>query len=343
MCFGRMKASDKPAAAELIRGLLFLAKSETFRRTYERLTPGADGRIRTVHGIAATDTGRYNSSDTFAENSTNLQNLSKKYAKLDPLFNTRELFVADPGMAICEADLSQAEARVAAWMSGDPLAIAQYESGVDRYKYLAAAVFHGDPERMDLVTKAQRQVGKMGQLALQYGVSWKTFMEQANSDADLTGVTIDAKVAKSTEDAFHSLYPGYPNWWTTVESEVLSKGYLVNPYGRRRDFFGRADSDSSRAALRRAAVAFLPQSTIADHMNAGIVRVCEKYDPKLLTIHLQVHDALIFQCRVHEANRVARLVKEMLEVPLEINGRTLLVPAEVSVSSRNWASVKQAA
>ena len=338
-----VKVSDKPLALDLIKGLLFLAKSETFRRTYARLAPGEDGRIRTVHGIAATDTGRYNSSDTFLENSTNLQNISKKYAILDPLFDLKQLFLPDPGYVIGEADLSQAEARVAAWMAQDPLAIDQYERGVDRYKFLAAAVFHDEPEAHAKVTKAQRQVGKMGQLALQYGVSWKTFMEQANSDADLTGVTIDARTAKAVEAVFHALYPGYPQWWGVVEDRVLTAGYLTNPYGRRRDFFGRADSESARAALRRAAVAFLPQSTIADHTNDGLCKIYEELDPHLVRIHLQVHDAIVFQCKPQDAHKAAKEVKKILERPLEINGRTLLVPAEVSVSTKNWSNVKRVA
>lgn len=340
-----MKANDKHSARELIEGLLFLSKSETFRRTYERLAPGADGRIRTVHNPAATDTGRYNSSDTFLEASTNLQNCSKKFAKLDPIFNTRDIFIPEQGNVIGEADLSQAEARVAAWMANDPLAIEQYINGVDRYWYLAASAFFDDPTREydEKVSKQQRDTGKMGLLAFQYGVSWKTWLEQTNHVADLTGVIVNAQTAKRIEGVFHELWPYYRQWWEEVESRVLTSGYLVNPYGRRRDFFGRADSDSARAALRRGAVAFLPQSTIADHLNLGMCLLYENYDPWLLQIHLQVHDAVVFQCKIRDYPRAARAVKETLEIPMEINGRELIVPAEVGVSTKSWSKLKEVA
>lgn len=342
-----MRSQDKPSARELIEGLLFLSKSETFRRTYERLAPGADGRIRTVHNPAATDTGRYNSSDTFLEASTNLQNCSKKFAKLDPIFNTRDIFIPEQGNVIGEADLSQAEARVAAWMANDPLAIEQYARGEDRYWFLAAAAFYDDPthprDAASKEHKMQRDVGKMGLLAFQYGVSWKTWMEQTNHSSDLTGVVVNAQTAKRVEGTFFELWPNYRAWWHEIEDTVLSRGYLINPFGRRRDFFGRADSESARSALRRAAVAFMPQSTVADLTNLAMCLLYENFDPHLLQIHLQVHDALVFQCKIRDYPRVARLVKQTMEIPLTINERELIIPAEVGVSTRAWSKLKEVA
>lgn len=338
-----MKAADKPIARELITALLKNAKDSTFRATFERLKPAPDGRIRSVFSPCGTETGRMSSSESFLDPSTNLQNLSVKWGKIDALYNVKDVVVAPPGRALIEADLSQAEARVAAWMAEDPLAIQQYEQGVDRYRFLAAAAFHGAPDRGADVTKAQRDAGKMGLLAFQYGVSWKTYMEQTNSLADLTGVTVSASVAKRIEGVFHELWPCYRVWWDQLLSTVLSTGALVNPFGRKRIFFGRADTESHRDKLRKECVAFMPQSTVADHMNARIRAVYDALDPHTVWVHAQIHDALLASAPFARRLHAARTIKALLEHPLEINGRTLVIPADVKLSTSSWADAKELA
>lgn len=340
-----MKSADRPVAREIIDLLLHGRKTVTARSQYERIAPGADLKIRSVFNPAATDTGRMASAATFLEPSTNLQNLNKKVAGLDPLFNVRSCIVPEKGRMLGEADLSQAEARVAAWMSGDKLAVQQYLDGTDRYRFLGAAVKWGNPDAWKEMSKKDpmRHVGKMGQLAFQYGVAWKTFMDQVNADADLTGVAIDASTAKATEEWFHRLYPGYRVWWERVMNEVCRKGYLVNPFGRKRIFFGRIDGESAYAEMRRKAVAFMPQSTIADLMNSRIEALYTLHDPDLLRILAQVHDAIIFDCLIKDWRKAARIVKETLTCPLEIEGNTLIVPAEVSMSLKSWADMKEVA
>lgn len=338
-----MKQTDREAAHAILFALIKSAKDVTFKGTYERLRPASDGCIRTVHSPASTDTGRFNSSETFLEESTNLQNLSVKYAKLDPLYNIKDVILAPPGRALGEIDLSQAEARVAAYMAEDELAIRQYVEGVDRYRFLAAFAFHGSTDASSLVTKPQRDTGKMGLLAYQYGVSWKTWMDQTNHAADLTGIVVDAKTAKNVEGAFHELWPRYRPWHEEVLDEVLSKGYIRNPYGFRRDFFGRTDSPSALDQLKKAAVACYPQSTIAHHTGVGLLNLYSRYDPDILWLHAQIHDAIIFSTPVRLAMRTPRIVKESMEFSITINGRECFVPAEVKMSLGRWSEAKEAA
>lgn len=343
-----MKAALKPIARELLFALLKTAKDSTFRSTYERLTPGEDGCIHSVFSPAGTETGRMSSSGTFLEPSTNLQNISLKFAKLDPLYAVKDVIIAPPGRLLGEADLSQAEARVAAWMANDPLAMRQYLDGIDRYWYLAAGAFYDDPtyprDPENPAHKTQRDVGKMGLLAFQYGISARTWMQQTNHSADLTGVTVDMKTAERVDGAFHELWPRYRPWWAATLDEVLTKGYLRNPFGRRRDFFARTDTEASLAALRREAVAFMPQSTIADLLNQRLQRLYAQHDPALLWLHAQVHDAIIFSCGLRDQMRAVRVVKETLEAdPLVINGSICPIPAEVKIGAGAWSAAKLAA
>jgi DNA polymerase I-like protein with 3'-5' exonuclease and polymerase domains len=104
-----MKSSDKETAREILTLLLDAQKAGTVRSTFKRLAPGEDGRIRTVLSPGGTETGRLSAGTSFLEKSTNLQNLPKKVAKLDPLYNVRAIIVADPGRIFWAADYSSAE------------------------------------------------------------------------------------------------------------------------------------------------------------------------------------------------------------------------------------------
>jgi DNA polymerase I-like protein with 3'-5' exonuclease and polymerase domains len=287
------------------------------------------------------------SSETFLEPSTNLQNLSIKFGKLDELYRVKDVIIAPPGRLLGEIDLSQAEAREAAYECEDALAIAQYEQDIDRYWYLAGAAFYDDPEHPrdphDPQHKQQRDVGKMGLLAFQYGISARTWVAQTNHSADLTGVVVTQKTGERIERTFHELWTRYRPWWEETLELALTQGFLRNIYGRRRDFFARTDTPAALAALRREAVAFIPQSTIADHLNMGLERLYRACDPALIWIHAQIHDAVLFSCEPRDWIRAVRAVKSTLEFPMTVKGRELLVPAEVKISKGAWSAAREAA
>src|SRR2546426_140350 len=97
---------------------LRFAKLDTMREIYERIAPAPDGRVRTVFNVAGTYTGRFSSAEAFYwPHSTNLQNLPAQEARRDALYAVRECLTPLDGWAFVYADLSQAEARVAAVLS----------------------------------------------------------------------------------------------------------------------------------------------------------------------------------------------------------------------------------
>jgi len=320
---------------EILTLLLQHSRVQKFVEDYRRLEPSADGKIRTVMSPLAW-TGRMVHRGTFLENSTNLANISSKYGRLDEIYNLRDVLIAERGRKLGYCDLSQAEARVAAWMSRDKLAMQQYKEGVDRYRFFASHLY-GIP-RGD-VTKPQRDVGKMGVLAYQYGVGWSKFQEQVNSEAELTGATIDAKGAKKADQLYHRLYPGYRVWHRRVLERVTKVGYIRNCFGRRIEFFNRTDSPGAIDKMKRDAVASLPQSTIADHLNSKLVEVYRALDPKRLRILLQVHDAILFDVDRSDWRSVCRLVLAKLTCSLEIEGEECPIPAEMSIGER-WGQLK---
>lgn len=74
------------------------------------------------------------------------------------------------------ADFSQIEARVLPWLAGDVARLDLFRSGKDVYVHAAAGIFAKRPED---VTKAERQIGKIAELALGYGGGQGAFVTMA--------------------------------------------------------------------------------------------------------------------------------------------------------------------
>lgn len=339
-----MKASDAPAARETIATILKLVKTEKIKGKYGEIEPWEDGAVHSFQNPAGTETTRFSHSTTwlFEPGSANLATLPKKAALGEPLFNVREAIIPHPGRTMLAVDYSQAEARWAAWMAADPVRIKIYEEGIDHYKFFVALLKWEDESRWEEVTKAERNsIGKVGTLSGQYKVGWKTLQTSVNDDFDLHGVTINAKTAKAMEALWPQMFPKTVEWWEEVEDAVRTDGFTINPLGRKRIYFGRMDTPAAVQAVVREAIADGPQSANAMALNAALQRLHTKHDPHLLRVLQNVHDEILLDCAPKDLMRVARVVKEEMEVPFEVRGRTLVIPAEVNATSTNWADMKE--
>ena len=261
-----------PEQKETILLILLAQKLQGIRSHYERLEPGDDGRIRTVLSPSGTETGRFGSKATFLEASTNLQNLPKKAAVADPLFETRTCIVPEKGRVLCEVDFSSAERRLLAYLAGEREAISQIEKGINTYKWFAAKLFGISDWRTIKKSDPIYHIGKMGVLALDRGVSWRKLKEQINKDADITGASVTAAQSKKAEALFHGVFKGYRKYHKEIRDEINRTGKLVNVCGRRRDFFGRKTDQSQVDAVGREGVSFLAQA-IGDIIKDALVRV----------------------------------------------------------------------
>ena len=324
----------------IISKLLTITKHGTMRSILERIAPGPDGRLRTFYNPAGTETGRLSSAESFLVASTNLQNMPKKEAARSEKYNVRRCFVADPGYVLIEADLSQAEARVVAALSGDTDLLSLWnERSFDVHEFTAARIF--GKEEKD-VTETERHLGKVARHALNYGMQWKTFLANVNAEADRTGVSITAARAKRIVGGYHRLHPRLESWWKRVENTLDERGVLETVFGRRRTFFRRRSRASHLDDAAKEAIAFEPQSTVADLLNRGMLRWFEKHEGKFGELLLQVHDSVVIQTSTAKVKVAAKLLRDCLEEEIVINGIALTIPADVSVGS-NWADMKRVA
>jgi DNA polymerase I-like protein with 3'-5' exonuclease and polymerase domains len=137
--------SDHPG----LKTVLDIREKNKIYTTYLGVRLDPDKRIRCSYNLTGTETGRLSSSATLRGTGTNLQNIPEGIVK--------QLFLADPGKVLINADLSQAEARVVAYLAREQRLIDVFDSGGDIHRKNAANIFNKAEEE---VNKDERQLAK---------------------------------------------------------------------------------------------------------------------------------------------------------------------------------------
>jgi len=291
--------------------------------TYKRLSPGKDGRIRTV---LSPDTAsfRMSSSDSLLFESTNLQNMEKKVAKLDPEYKVRDIFIADEGMELVACDFVGAEAFCCAAYSKDWKYLEKLEAGIDTHVELAKFMFETE------ITPLQRDIAKTIRYASQYAAKVRTITLNLNKEADTTGMYFTEDQVTVLHHKLLQLHP-LELWWDTTRRELEKQnGVLWNCFGYRRTFHNPDPDERLKEGL-----SFYPQSTIAWLMNHALPRVHTALKTQPVDMLLQIHDELLFQSPPEAIPTLVRTVSPFLERRFAIHGRELYIPVEWK-RGHNW-------
>ncbi|MFT8712161.1 DNA polymerase I [Komagataeibacter rhaeticus] len=275
----------------------------------------ATGRVHTSFQMAVTTTGRLSSNDP------NLQNIP---IRTEEGGRIRRAFVAAPGHLLVSADYSQIELRLLADVANIPALREAFALGQDIHARTASEVFGIPLEGMDPLTRRRAKAINFGII---YGISAFGLGRQLG---------IPPGEARGYIDAYFARYPGIRDYMERVKAEARAKGYVTTPFGRRCWVPGIADKSAVRRnyAERQAINAPL-QGGAADIIKRAMVRIPAALsdaglDGRML---LQVHDELVFEVRKDDADRLAALVRQVME-----SAATLSVPLVVETGTgTNWA------
>lgn len=179
----------------------------------------------------AAHTGRWGGSDKI-----NLQNLPSRGPNGKKL---KKAIVAPEGYTVVEADSSQIEARVLAWLAGQNDLVSQFANGEDVYIKMAARIYGCDEED---VTKDQRFVGKTTILGAGYGMGAEKFGAQLKT----FGYEVSPDEARRIISIYRQSNFAISKLWRDAQYMVsqLANGRAV-PFGRR----GIIGVDASNKAL----------------------------------------------------------------------------------------------
>ena len=127
----------------------------------------------------------------------------------------RPALVAAAGKQLVAADWSSIEARANPWLSGHGDAkLDVFRTGLDVYKVNAAATFNCS---IDAVTKSQRQIGKVQELACGFAGGVGAFAAMGR----VYGVLLPESDARRMVDAWRRANPWAPTYWQQLESAYM--------------------------------------------------------------------------------------------------------------------------
>lgn len=320
----------RDVAAKIIEPVLGGARDRKVSSTYKRLTPDKEGRIRTVLSPDTASFRMSSSNSLLWDSSTNLQNMEQKVAKLDPLYQVRDIFIPDEGYELFAIDYRGAEAVLCGAYSQDWDYVAKILAGADTHQELANFLFDVDP-----ATKLQRDIGKTIRYASQYNAKVPTITQNLNKEADSTGKYYTIEEVGVLHRKLLLLHP-LERWWDQTRRELeKSGGVMRNCFGYRRTFHDPDPDERLKAAL-----SFLPQSTTAWLMNLTLADVHGTIDPQRSQLLLQIHDELLFQVVPDEIPVLYSYVKGLMERHFTIHDHDLYIPVEAK-RGFSWGQMKK--
>ena len=310
--------SEDPIISEILDYRQLMKLNSTY---VEGLKPYINPKTKRIHSFfhqTITATGRISSTEP------NLQNIPTRFELGKQV---RKIFKPEQGKVYIDADYSQIELRVLAHMSEDAHMVQAFKDGEDIHRQAASKVFKTP---MEEVTKEQRSNAKAVNFGIVYGISDFGLGEQLG---------ISRKIAKQYIEEYLQEYAGIKNFMDDMKEKAKETGYVETLFNRRR-YIPELKSNNYmvRQFGERAAMNTPIQGTAADIMKIAMINVYkklieEKLDAKIV---LQVHDEMMIEAPLAEAEKVKEIVKTEMESAIKLN-----VPLIAEVSeAENWYECK---
>ncbi len=283
------------------------------------------GRIHAKFLQAGTTTGRMASEDPNLQNIPNRSDLGKKI---------REAFVAEKGFKMVAFDYSQAELRIAAFLSPDERLIEIFKRGEDVHSSVASFVF-GVP--LGEVDKEMRRKAKVINFGIIYGMGVSALQK------NLGGSRAEAE---NFYNNYFAVFSGLASYLRKVKEETGKRGYTETFFGRRRYFEGfKSPLPYVRAEAERMAINAPIQGTEADIVKLAMARVDEylkknNLEDKVFPL-LQVHDELVYEIEEGLVEKISPEIKKIMEnVIMPEKTRGVVLKVDVSVGE-NWGRMQK--
>ena len=311
--------ADKHPIVPLIMEYRFLTKlKSTFIDGLIALVKRDTHRVHTSFNQNVTATGRISSTEP------NLQNIPVRTSMGREI---RKAFIASDGCVLVGADYSQIELRLLAHIADDDIMIRAFCNNEDIHRRTAAEVFSVPPEE---VTGEQRSAAKAVNFGIVYGIS----------DFGLArNLGISRYRANEYINMYKERYKGVSTYMKQSVETARKNGYAVTLFGRRRDLPELKSSNfNTRSFGERVAMNMPIQGSAADIIKLAMVRVAKALRDEGLhaRLVLQIHDELIIDCPVDEAERVACILRDCMQ-----HAASLKVPLIADVAKgRSWYDTK---
>lgn len=256
-----------------------------------------------------------------------------RYDPSAPETRVREIYVPRKGHTFVYYDVSQAEMRLAAYLSNDPVFIAACKGDV--HVNNAKAVF---PQAVHLLTDELKKIPKSEgggkdyrdiSKNLGFAISYCAEVEKVYMTLRSKGFDVSMSAVSLILDKLHAAYRVYYRWVDSNLSQVKRLGYMRTPFLGRIRWLGWYPKITD--------VANYPiQSGLADIMNQRTIELSNtSIGPYLVA---QVHDACIYDVPDQMVNMARDLIAEIWSRPIDTAGGKLILPIDLKQSDR-WSNL----
>lgn len=276
-------------------------------------------RIHTTFKVVGTSTGRTSSGkedDTDKVKVTGKKQIRGANLQQVPRNKfIRGLFGAAPGYSFIEADYSQVELRLAAYIADERNLKHLYQTGQDVHMAMAMRMTN-KPESQ--VTKEERKKAKAVNFGFLYGMGWRKFIETAWANY---GVRVSEQESQAFRKSFFDQFPDLLKWHARQRRLVRKYKRVQSPMGRIRHL---PDIDSPekgvQAEAERQAINSPVQAMASDMTLLSMTLLQQEFRASGFDCHSigTVHDAVNFECRTELLPVVLPMIKDTMEtLPLK--------------------------
>lgn len=305
--------------SDIVKDILDFRQLQKLKSTYVDALPdlinNETGLIHTSYNQAVAATGRLSSTNP------NLQNIPIRTEKGREV---RKAFIPRAAAnTLLSADYSQIELRLIAELSQDKNMLEAFAAGHDIHRATAAKVYGLE---LDEVTSDQRRNAKAVNFGIIYGQS--AFGLSQN-------LGIPRKEAADIIEQYFHQYAGVREYMNEAITFAKENGYVETILKRRRYL---RDINSANMTVRgfaeRNAINAPIQGSAADLIKIAMINIHEDIIKHKLTgkMIMQVHDELVFDVPLEEADRFKEIITARMKNALKLN-----VPIEVEIGQGlNW-------
>jgi uracil-DNA glycosylase family 4 len=303
---------DHPAVPIMLDRVEWNKMVTSFFHPYNDIIDDND-RIHTVFKLHGTVTGRTSSGKEDQEKITaskgkrrgvNLQQVPRN--KL-----VRGVFGAPPGHWFVEADFSQIELRIAAFLARERMMISLYQQGADIHTTTASKVT-GIPESQ-MPPEVRKKIGKPVNFGFLYGMSWRKFIVTAFENY---GVEFSEEEARAFRQGYFELFPDLLTWHKKQRRLVRKYGRVESPIGRIRHLPDIYSPDPGvQAEAERQAINSPVQGFANDMCLLSMVLIDKKFEKLGIPAHTigSVHDAINFEIPNEAMTEALPIIKDTME------------------------------
>jgi len=313
-----LRYADHPAIKALMRYRTLQLK---WMNTY--LSPWSTrlderSRLHTTYKLYGTVTGRL---------SGDLQQIPR-----DPFI--RGVVGAPSGWSFVQADLSQAELRIAAHCAHERRMQQAFLLGEDLHLKTAVTL---TGKSSNEVEKEERKLAKAVNFGFLYGMYPKKFQSYAFEKFDLEVTLSEAELFRKQ---YFEQFPDLLKWHDRQKRVAHNLHQVTSPIGRIRHLPDILSSDNAvRMEAERQAINSPVQSMATDMMLFAMIQLAPQLNPREAVMVMTLHDAINFEIREEHVEKYVPIIKETMEnLPLKRTfGCELEVPTVADVDhGQHW-------